>query len=240
MGIPAFPAGESLGKYAGDGYIFYYRNKTQFGKAVIIFNLEQGMELALASNNKHKLLEVRRKLEPLGLQVRGVADLPVDLDVEETGATFQENALLKAQALHRLTGLTALADDSGLVVDALNGRPGVHSARYAGETASDGDNIRLLLQELAGTSEEQRSAAFVCVLALCDGAEPHFFRGRCAGVIIEELRGSGGFGYDPVFYLPSLGKTMAELGMEEKNSLSHRARALEALVTYLKERPDAH
>ena len=148
----------------------------------------------------------------------------------ETGATFAENARLKAAALSKATGIPALADDSGLCVDALNGEPGLHSARWAGEDATDADRNARLLARLDGVAAERRTAQYVCVvsLAMPDGSSAEA-EGACGGVILETPRGQGGFGYDPLFLLPEFGRTMAELTAAEKNRVSHRAKALEAL-----------
>jgi XTP/dITP diphosphohydrolase len=161
--------------------------------------------------------------------------------VEETGETYAENAKIKAVAASLMSGLPALADDSGIEVEALNGRPGVRSARYAGADASDADRRALLLQELHDVPEERRSAAFRCVIAIAipptQGGDPEvvFVEGSCEGRIARSERGSGGFGYDPLFFLPELGRTMAELTPEEKNQLSHRGEAARAAGRLLRE-----
>jgi len=190
-------------------------------------------EIVLATGNKGKIREFSGLLEGVFGRIISLNDLESPPEVIEDGATFMENALKKARAIAAYSGKPALADDSGLAVDALGGRPGVYSARYAGEGATDRDNIAKLLTEL-GTNEN-RNARFVCVLALVmpDGREMTA-EGTCEGVILSEPRGEGGFGYDPVFFLPELGKTMAELPPEIKNTLSHRARAAEALIRLLK------
>jgi XTP/dITP diphosphohydrolase len=163
--------------------------------------------------------------------------VPLDRDVEETGTTFEENARIKAEAALAHTGLPGLGDDSGLEVFALDGRPGVYSARYAGEKANDLDNIALLLSELRGVPERRRGARFRCVLALAWPGEPvRTFEGVCRGRILEAMRGERGFGYDPVFFVPSLGRSMAELPLDEKNRLSHRGRAVALLRAWLEER----
>lgn len=189
-------------------------------------------EIVLATANKGKIREFSGLLEGVFGKIISLNDLETPPDVVEDGETFKENALKKARAIAAYSGLPALADDSGLVVDSLGGKPGIYSARYAGEGATDRDNIAKLLTELSGI--EDRNARFVCVLALVspDGEEITA-EGTCEGVILTEPRGEGGFGYDPVFYLPELGKTMAELPPEQKNRLSHRARAAEALIKLL-------
>ncbi len=154
------------------------------------------------------------------------AEAGISLDVPETGDTFEENARQKAVAYARASKLPTLADDSGLEVDALHGEPGVRSRRFAGEHASDEERIALLLERLKGVEWDKRTARFVCVMAVAGGQNKvHISKGECRGVIAFEPRGRGGFGYDPVFYLPELGKTMAELSPEMKNRISHRARA---------------
>lgn len=188
--------------------------------------------LVLASGNAGKLREFHQLLAPLGFDVRPQADYGV-ADVEETGLTFVENALLKAREASRLSGLPALADDSGLEVDALNGAPGIYSARYAGEPKSDARNNDRLLASLAEVPEGRRQARYWCVLVLLRHAEdpvPLIVQRSWEGEILPAPRGEGGFGYDPLFWLPDQGATAAELTAEQKNRLSHRGRALQALV----------
>ena len=158
-------------------------------------------------------------------------------DADETGSSFVENALIKARHASLMTGLPAIADDSGLVVDALDGRPGVYSARYSGAGATDESNIDKLLQELAGVPDEKRTAAFHCcaVYVSADDSTSLVAEGRWPGRILAERRGTGGFGYDPVFYDPDCGRTAAELGPELKNALSHRGKALTALAGMLRQ-----
>jgi XTP/dITP diphosphohydrolase len=189
----------------------------------------------MATRNPGKIRELQEILQDAGLTLLSLNDFPELGEIPETGATFQENAALKAREVARRTGLPALADDSGLEVAALGGRPGVYSARYAQDRTlpappGDADNWRKLLEELQGVPWEQRSARFVCEIALAfpDG---RLFRarGECAGSIALAPRGTQGFGYDPVFWVPAYGATMAELGPEIKNRISHRARALAAL-----------
>lgn len=190
--------------------------------------------LALASANQGKLREIAALVAPLGLNVKTAAEMGFTEEVEETGATFADNALLKACAVAQALGVAALADDSGLTVEALGGAPGVHSARYAGPGASDADRNAKLLAELAGLPPEKRGAAFVCVMACCrpDG-QVILAEGRLEGRIAEAPRGEGGFGYDPVFQLPERGITVAMLGGPEKNAISHRGRALADLAPRL-------
>lgn len=188
------------------------------------------MKLLVASRNAGKLREIRELLAADGVEVVGLADLGFAVDVEEDAETFLGNARKKARTLTGATGLPCLADDSGLCVDALDGRPGVHSARYAGEGAGDAERNRKLLRELEGVPPERRGAAFVCamVLALPDGREVEA-EGRLEGRMLEAPRGEGGFGYDPLFLVEELGKTLAELEVGRKNLLSHRGRALSTL-----------
>lgn len=189
-------------------------------------------EVVLATGNEGKIREFSRLLEGVFDKITSLRDLESPPEVVEDGATFRENALKKAHAIARYSGKPALADDSGLAVDALGGSPGVYSARYAGEEATDRDNIKKLLRELEGAQD--RKAQFVCCLALVTPAGDEIVvTGTCEGVISDEPAGKGGFGYDPVFYLPELGKTMAEIPPELKNKISHRARAAEALIERL-------
>jgi XTP/dITP diphosphohydrolase len=191
------------------------------------------VELVVATRNAGKLREIVALLDGSGVTVRGLGDFPGLPEVEEDGATFAENARKKGETIARLTGRLTLADDSGLEVEALGGAPGVHSARYAGVQGDDGGNNRKLLRELTGTTE--RRAAFVCAMALSapDGSSRLFF-GRLPGIILAELRGSGGFGYDPLFLVPEYGKTLAELPMEIKNRISHRGQALRQVLAELR------
>jgi len=192
--------------------------------------------IVIASRNEHKVEEIRKLLTGLAVEVLSLKEFPNAPEVEEDGDTFQANALKKARVISRFTGLAALADDSGLEVDCLRGKPGVRSARFAGEHASDAENNKKLLAYLAGVPREHRTAQFRSVIALVSpkGAE-RLVEGVCRGVIIEEERGSGGFGYDPLFLVPHLGKTFAELSMEEKNRISHRGRALQQVVPIIRE-----
>lgn len=185
------------------------------------------MKAVLASHNKKKIREMREILAQLGVEVVSQADVGVDLEPEETGTTFEENARIKARAVMEATGLPAIADDSGLVVDALDGAPGVYSARYGGEGLSDADRWRLLLKNMEGKTD--RACRFVCVICcvLSDGQEV-MSRGEVHGVVAQGPDGDGGFGYDPIFYLPEKGCTMARLTAEEKNGISHRGSALRA------------
>jgi XTP/dITP diphosphohydrolase len=198
--------------------------------------------IILASGNPGKLEELRALLGP-STTVESAPDLGIVLP-EETGTTFEENAILKARAVAKVTGAIAIADDSGLEVDALDGAPGVYSARYAGVDADDDRNIAKLLQALEDVADERRTARFRSVIAIAFSADQIVTTsGSCEGRIIRERRGDGGFGYDPVFLLPG-GRTMAELGPDEKNAISHRGHAMRAAIEVLRQhllktRPEA-
>lgn len=192
--------------------------------------------LILASKNAGKLREFQSLLEGLPFIVTSLADYPHIPEIEETGATFAENAAIKAEAVAKYTGELSLADDSGLEVDALDGRPGIYSARFAGEPGSDEANNCKLLDLLSAVPVEKRTARFHCVIAIAEpGAPTQLAEGRCEGLIMFAPSGTGGFGYDPLFYVPSLGKTFAEMTAEQKNKISHRAHALAAAVDILNE-----
>lgn len=190
--------------------------------------------LVVATRNRGKILEINALLAGLVDQVSSAADYADFPETVEDGATFEENALKKAREAASFTGLPALADDSGLVVDALNGRPGVFSARYAGAGAGDAANNVRLLEECQNIPDDRRQAAFVCVLAFVtpDGDE-QLFTGRVTGRILSAARGEGGFGYDPLFLVDGFGRSMAELELAEKNGVSHRARAFIKFREYL-------
>lgn len=192
------------------------------------------MRLLLATNNTNKKREITEILGPLGFEIVIPKDLGISFDPEETGTTFEENAMIKAQCGFDLTGIGTIADDSGLCVNALGGRPGIYSARYGGEDMSYPEKIALLQGEIGESSD--RSASFECAIACVLSSEVKFtVTGRCRGQIAHESAGSGGFGYDPIFYIPSLGKTFSELSDEEKNAISHRGAALAALRKKLEE-----
>lgn len=190
------------------------------------------MKLVLASNNKNKLAEIRKIMEPLGYQVISQSEAGIDLDVEETGKTFEENAALKARAIHRMTGSAVISDDSGLEVDYLDGAPGVYSHRFAGEDATDEQRCQKLLEMMENAGDDQRTARFVCVICYIseDGTELSV-RGTVEGMIGREPAGSNGFGYDPVFMYH--GQSFAQISSEEKNKVSHRADALAKLSEIL-------
>lgn len=211
--------------------------------------LISGMDIVVATRNKKKVQEIARILEGLPARLLSLDDFPDCPDVEETETTFKGNALLKARAIRQCTGKAALADDSGLAVDALNGAPGIFSARFAGTGATDRQNVEKLLREMENVPEEERTARFICVIALSlpvgAGAAPTgvrtatkgsaelTFEGRVEGRIGREPAGEWGFGYDPVFYPEGHDRTFAEMSPAEKDSMSHRARALEFLRNYM-------
>ncbi len=188
----------------------------------------------IATKNKGKAKEFERLFSKHDMEVKTLIDFPDVPDIEETGETFEENAIIKAEAIAELSGSYVVADDSGLVIDALDGRPGVFSARYAGAEKNDEDNIDKVLSEMNGVTEKDRTARFYCALAM---AGPDFetftVNGTCEGLILNERRGSEGFGYDPIFFLRSEGKTMAEMSPARKNELSHRAAAMKNLEPYI-------
>lgn len=196
------------------------------------------MELLLATRNKNKIIEMSAFLKRLGLKIRSLEDFPDAPNIVEDGKTFEENAAKKALACAKHTGLLTLADDSGLIVDALNGAPGVNSHRYAGANATDFENNMKLLDQMKNVDESRRTAKFICCIALAD--KKGLIRtvtGKCDGVILTEPRGREGFGYDPLFMKTDYKMTFAELSLEIKNRISHRAMALEkaslAIETYL-------
>ncbi|HLA40566.1 MAG TPA: RdgB/HAM1 family non-canonical purine NTP pyrophosphatase [Candidatus Glassbacteria bacterium] len=193
-------------------------------------------QLLVASFNPGKIAEVGQILVGGGVTVIGPESLELKADPpDESGATFRENALLKARYWCDLSGLPTLADDSGLAVDALGGAPGVYSSRFAGANATDRENILLLLDRMKSVPDLDRTASFICWLALCrPGLEPLYFSGNCSGRILQQPAGRSGFGYDPVFYYPPFGKSFAQVSGEDKNRVSHRARALAEFKNWLK------
>ncbi len=183
-------------------------------------------ELVLATRNRHKGEELAALLGDLGITIRTLDEFPDAPDVVEDGNTCEANAIKKARAIAEFTGLPAVADDTGLEVDALGGRPGIYAARYAGEDATYEDNCRKLLRELAGVPRERRTARFLTVAAIAlPSGEIRVAQGTLDGVIADEASGTLGFGYDPVFLIPELGKTLAQLSADQKNTISHRAKA---------------
>lgn len=198
-------------------------------------------QLLIATHNLGKVREYQQLLRDLPLDLVSLDDLRITHDVDETGTTFHENAWLKARAYCGMGQMLTLSDDSGLEVDALGGEPGVHSARYGGELCgSDEERVQLLLQNLEGIPWEKRTARFRCVIAICapDGLEESVV-GSVAGMIQYEPQGTEGFGYDPVFYLPSFRRTLSQLSMEDKNRISHRGDAAHRAVTALRRLVDA-
>lgn len=195
------------------------------------------MKVVLASKNPHKLVEISRITEKFGFELVLQSQLGVDIDVEETGTTFEENSFLKADAVMKATGLPALADDSGIAVDALNGEPGIYSARYGfDDSLDDWGRLLLLLKNTEHVPDGQRQAKFVCVITMVTPeGEKIQVRGEIHGELLRAPRGENGFGYDPIFYYPPLGKTTAELSAEEKNQVSHRGVALRLLNEKLME-----
>ncbi len=196
------------------------------------------MKVVLASNNTGKIRELKAMLEDFSIELIPQAELGVE-EIEETGLSFVENAILKARHATQMTGLPAIADDSGLVVNALNGAPGIYSARYAGEKANTQDNIKKLLTALRDIPNDKRQACFHCVLVFMlhdKDPAPLICDGQWSGMILQEPKGQDGFGYDPVFYIPEEKKTAAELPLAIKNQISHRGKALRLLVGRMKEK----
>ena len=195
------------------------------------------MKIVLASKNKHKLVEISKITERFGFELVLQSELGIDLDVEENGLSFEENSFIKAEAVMKATGLPALADDSGICVDALNGEPGIYSARYGfDESLDDWGRLELLLKNTENVPDGQRHAYFVCVITMVtpDGKTIQA-RGEIHGELLQEARGENGFGYDPIFYYPPYGMTTAEMSEADKNQVSHRANALKIFNEKLKE-----
>jgi len=193
------------------------------------------LRIVLATNNAGKLRELQALLQPLDFEVIAKAQFTQE-EVAETGDTFIANALIKARHAAAASGLPAIADDSGLEVDALHGAPGIYSARYAGEGASDADNLHKLLHEMRDVPDAERTARYRCALAYvrrADDAEPVICEASWEGSITRQPQGSGGFGYDPIFFVPALNRTAAEIAAQEKNRISHRAKALQQLLLAL-------
>lgn len=195
------------------------------------------MKVVLASKNAHKLKEISKITEKFDMELVLESQLGVDIDVEETGSTFEENSFIKAEAVMKATGLPALADDSGIAVDALNGEPGIYSARYGFDPSlDDWGRLELLLKNTEQVPDGSRQAQFVCVITLVTPeGQVIQARGEAHGELLRQPAGEGGFGYDPIFYYPPLGKSFAELSPEEKNQVSHRAQALKLFYEKLKE-----
>ena len=182
------------------------------------------MKIIAATKNKNKLREFGEILKDF--EIISQEEAGIDIDVEETGTTFEENSRLKAEAIFKATGIAAIADDSGLCVDALGGEPGVYSARYGGEGLDDEGRVELLLKNMKNVPDEKRTARFVCVITMVNSDGIITARGECEGVINHAPKGENGFGYDPVFYMEEYGKTTAEMSPDEKNAVSHRGKAL--------------
>ena len=193
------------------------------------------MKFVLASQNQHKLFEMQEILRQFQVEVVLQSQLGLNIDVEETGTTFEENSFLKAQAVLEASNLPSIADDSGLEVDALNGAPGVYSHRF-GNKNSDPERCAYLLEQMRDVPDDRRTARFVSVITcLFPDGRKLVARGSCDGTVLHEMKGENGFGYDPLFYVPETGKTFSELSPEEKNAISHRGRALEAFCRQYKE-----
>lgn len=195
------------------------------------------MKVVLASKNPHKLVEISKITEKFGMELVLESELGVDIEVEETGSTFEENSFIKANAVMRATGLPALADDSGIAVDALNGEPGIYSARYGfDDTLDDWGRLQLLLKNTEDVPDGQRQAKFVCVITMVtpEGQTIQAW-GEIHGELLREPRGENGFGYDPIFYYPPMGMSTAEMSSEDKNKVSHRGAALRVFYEKLKE-----
>ena len=195
------------------------------------------MKVVLASKNRHKLVEISKITEKFDMELVLQSDLGVDIDVEENGVSFEENSFIKAEAVMKASGLPALADDSGIAVDALNGEPGIYSARYGfDESLDDWGRLQLLLKNTENVPDGQRQAQFVCVITMVtpEGQKIQA-RGEIHGELLREPRGENGFGYDPIFYYPPMGKSTAEMRPEDKNQVSHRANALKVFYDKLKE-----
>jgi len=195
------------------------------------------MDIIMATSNENKVREINEMLEGTDLHIHSLREQGIDADIEENGTTFEENALIKAEAIAKLTGKTVLADDSGLVIDALSGEPGVHSSRFMGEDTSYEIKNKAILDMLKDVPEQKRSARFVCSMAVVfpDGTKD-VKTGVFEGRIGYEIKGENGFGYDPIFFVPEKGMTSAELSPEEKNAISHRGKALRMMVEELKNR----
>lgn len=190
-------------------------------------------KIFVATRNEGKVKEIRSYLAPMGYEIFSLIDVPEFPEIEETGSTFEENALIKAKALFDLVKIPVIADDSGLEVDLLDSRPGVYSARFSGDDATDERNNSKLLEELGDSGLNERTAIFRCVIALYDGLSVRYFEGTCEGNIAFQFKGTNGFGYDPLFVPRGYTQTFAELDVKIKNRISHRGKALQSLVKYL-------
>lgn len=198
--------------------------------------------LIIASNNEHKIIEIKEILKEFALDIKSLKECNINIDVEENGSTFEENALIKAEEIYKILkknnekDFIVMSDDSGLEVDILNGEPGVYSARYAGEHGNSALNNEKLLNNLKGIEWSKRTGKFVAAIALInDNGKKEVVIGECNGIITEKIEGNSGFGYDPIFYVPEFNKTFAEMSSKEKNSISHRGIALEKVKNVLRE-----
>ena len=193
------------------------------------------MKIIMATSNQDKVREIRQMLEGSGIEISSLKDEGININIEETGTTFDDNALIKAEAVRDYTGQMAIADDSGLVIDYLDGAPGVYSSRFMGEDTPYPEKNAAILKKLENVADEERSARFVCAMAIAypDGHST-VCRGIMEGRIAHEIAGEGGFGYDPVFFLPDRGLTSAQLSPDEKNAISHRGKALRQVIDILK------
>ena len=195
------------------------------------------MEVIFATTNLNKVREIKEMLEGKDISVLSMKDINLDMEIEETGKSFAENAKIKAEAVSKATGKLAIADDSGLVVDAMDGAPGIYSSRFMGEDTDYKIKCRAIMDNLKDTKEEERSARFVCAMAIAEPSkETKIFEGIFEGRIAHEYKGENGFGYDPIFFVPELGKTSAEISPDEKNEISHRGKALRKVVKELEAR----
>lgn len=186
------------------------------------------MNVIIASNNKNKIREFKKIFENTSFNLKSMSEAGLDIDIEENGNTFEENAIIKATTIAKMLNTYAIADDSGLVVDALNGEPGVRSARYAGDQHNDDDNNKKLMENMRG--KENRSARYVCAICFSNPRGEYVTTTDCCeGKIVDEPKGFNGFGYDPYFYIEKFKRTMAEISLEEKNTISHRAKALDKM-----------
>ncbi len=201
---------------------------------ILIFPMK--MKIVLATHNRDKCAEMEAIMKDMPIQLLTLNEFPEIEEIIEDGKTLQENALIKAKTVHKITHLPAIADDTGLEVDALGGQPGIYSARYAGENCSYSDNVNKLLKEMVNIPPKKRSALFRTAIAYVDENMEHATEGVVEGVIIDMMKGIDGFGYDPVFYIPSMKKTYAEMSMNEKNQISHRGKAVKNMQTLLQSR----
>ena len=193
------------------------------------------MKIIMATENENKIREIRQMLKDTDIEVDSLKDVHIKADIEENGVTFEENATIKAETIRDLTGQIVMADDSGLEIDALGGKPGIHSSRFMGEDTSYEIKNAALLKQLEDVPKEKRTARFICAVAVAyPDAPTRVYRGTFEGLIAQESRGQGGFGYDPIFYVPEKGCTSAELDPEVKNSMSHRGKALSMAVKELR------